>query len=138
MTRAAHSIRGAAQIVDLDAGLKVARTMEECLIAAQKGEVSLSSDQINTLLRCVDLLKRMAEAAYKGEPEWIPDHQEEIECLIAAIIVSQETPPDFGGDISSQEEARTAAEAPSPQTESSLSPHAVKAKDVDASLEEQH
>ncbi len=136
MTRAAHSIRGAAQIVDLDAGLKVARTMEECFVAAQKGEVSLVSDQIKILLKGVDLLNRMAKAACKGEPEWIPDHQEEIERLIAAMIVSQETRPDLGGDIPPQEEARTAAEAPPPQAESSLPPHAVKERDEDANLEE--
>ncbi|MBL7226092.1 MAG: Hpt domain-containing protein [Desulfobacteraceae bacterium] len=136
MTRAAHSIRGAAQIVDLAAGLKVARTMEECFVAAQKGEVSLGSDQIKILLKGVDLLNRMAEAACKGEPEWIPDHQEEIERLIAAMIVSQETRPDFGGDIPPQEEARTAAEAPPPQTEPSLSPHAIPEKAEDADLEE--
>lgn len=138
MTRAAHSIRGAAQIVDLDAGLKVARTMEECLVAAQKGEVSLGSDQIKILLKGVDLLNRMAEAACKGEPEWIPDHQEEIERLIADMtaIVSKETLPDSDGDALPEEKSRAKIEGIPPSVESSLPPHAVKEKDVDASLEE--
>ena len=57
MTRAVHSIKGAAQIVELDAGVKVALAMEKCLIAAQKSEISLEANQIDILLKGVDMLK---------------------------------------------------------------------------------
>ena len=138
MTRAAHSIRGAAQIVELDAGVKVVRTMEECLVAAQKGDVSLISDQINILLKSLDLLNRMAEAACKGEREWIPDHEEEIERLIANMtaIVYRETLPDSDGDDLQEEESRTEVERTLPQMESLPPTHAVKERDEDAALEE--
>jgi len=136
MIQAAHFIRGAAQIVELDAGVKVARTLDECLVAAQKGGVSLSSDQINILLKGVDLLNRMAEAACKGEPEWIPDHEEEIESLMANIIVSKETLPGSDGDAFSEEKSRTEVEEIPPRVEQSLSPHAIPEKSEDADLEE--
>ena len=136
MTRALHSIKGAAQIVELDAGVRVARAMEKCLKAAQKNEMSLGENQINILLKGVDMLNRMAEVSCKGESEWISDHQEEIEGLIADMIVSRETLPDSDGDLLPEEESRTAVEAPPSQAGTSPPPHTVKQKDKDAKLEE--
>ncbi len=37
LMRAAHSLKGAARIVGLDAAVRVAHAMEDCLVAAQKG-----------------------------------------------------------------------------------------------------
>jgi two-component system sensor histidine kinase and response regulator WspE len=138
MTRAAHSIKGAAQIVELDAGVKVALALEKCLIAALKSEMSLGENQIEILLNGVDMLNRMAEAGCKGEPEWIPDHEEEIESLIADMkaIVSKETLPDSDGDALSEEKSRGEVEGIPSSVEPSLSPHAIPEKAEDTDLEE--
>lgn len=40
--RAAHSLKGAARIVGLDAGVQVAHVMEDCLVGAQEGRLLLS------------------------------------------------------------------------------------------------
>ena len=37
LMRAAHSLKGAARVVGLDAAVRVAHAMEDCLVAAQKG-----------------------------------------------------------------------------------------------------
>src|SRR3984885_10649399 len=58
--RAAHSLKGAARIVGLDAGVEVANAMEDCFVAAQRGEVTLRHKHIDLLLRGVDLLKSIA------------------------------------------------------------------------------
>jgi two-component system sensor histidine kinase and response regulator WspE len=39
--RAAHSLKGAARIVGIDAGVSVAHVMEDCLVAAQEGRLLL-------------------------------------------------------------------------------------------------
>nr|WP_204949324.1 hybrid sensor histidine kinase/response regulator [Methylopila capsulata] len=54
--RAAHSLKGAARIIDLDPAVRVAHAMEECLVAAQHGRLRLTHDHIDTLLKGVDLL----------------------------------------------------------------------------------
>ena len=136
MIRAVHSIKGAAQIVDLAAAVKVALTMEECFDAARRGGVSLGSDQINILLKAVDLVNRMTEAACKGNPEWIPEHEEEIERLIGDIIACRETLPDSEGDSPPEEESRTEIEGIPPKVEPSQSPSAIQEKAEDASPEE--
>ena len=133
--RAAHSIWGAAQIVELAAAVKTARTMEECLVSAHKGEMSLGENQIDILLKGVDMLNRMAEAGSKGESEWIPDHQEEIDSLIADMIVSRERPPDADGGVF-PDKSRTEVQASSPRVEPSPSPNVIPEKAEDANLEE--
>ncbi|MCW3480122.1 hybrid sensor histidine kinase/response regulator [Neisseriaceae bacterium JH1-16] len=59
--RAAHSIKGAARIVGLQAGVDVAHAMEDCFVAAQQGILQLNSSDIDTLLGGVDLLLRSAD-----------------------------------------------------------------------------
>lgn len=58
--RAAHSLKGAARIVGVDAGVSVAHVMEDCLVAAQGGRLRLSAEHIDALLQGTDLLMRIA------------------------------------------------------------------------------
>lgn len=58
--RAAHSLKGAARIVGVDAGVQVAHVMEDCLVAAQAGDLTLGPDHIDALLQGTDLLMRIA------------------------------------------------------------------------------
>ncbi len=56
LMRASHSIKGAARMVDIDAGVKLAHAMEDCFVAAQADELVLQAHQIDLLLEGVDLL----------------------------------------------------------------------------------
>ncbi|GMQ83877.1 MAG: hybrid sensor histidine kinase/response regulator [Gammaproteobacteria bacterium] len=56
LMRAAHSIKGAARMVDIEAGVKLAHAMEDCFVAAQRGELQLQPHQIDLLLKGVDQL----------------------------------------------------------------------------------
>ncbi|WP_027906543.1 hybrid sensor histidine kinase/response regulator [Pseudomonas sp. Rh2] len=58
--RAAHSLKGAARIVGIDAGVSVAHVMEDCLVAAQEGRLLLRAEHIDALLRGTDLLMHIA------------------------------------------------------------------------------
>ncbi len=62
LMRAAHSIKGAARMVDVQAGVKLAHTMEDCFVLAQNGEVVLQAAQIDLLLNGVDQLLAIARA----------------------------------------------------------------------------
>ncbi|MBN9454222.1 MAG: hybrid sensor histidine kinase/response regulator [Bosea sp.] len=54
--RAAHSLKGAARIIDLKPAVLVAHEMEECLVAAQHGKIRLNQRHIDALLAGIDLL----------------------------------------------------------------------------------
>jgi chemotaxis protein histidine kinase CheA len=59
LMRAAHSIKGAAKIVGVEAAVQLAHVLEDCFVAAQDGRVRLTSDAIDVLLRGVDALNRL-------------------------------------------------------------------------------
>ena len=71
--RAAHSLKGAARIIDLEPAVRIAHVMEECLVAAQRGRLRLRHEHIDTLLKGVDLLALVASGLPAGgaaaEPE---------------------------------------------------------------------
>ena len=58
--RAAHSLKGAARIVGVDAGVSVAHVMEDCLVSAQERRLYLQPEHIDALLQGTDLLMRIA------------------------------------------------------------------------------
>lgn len=65
--RAAHSLKGAARIIDLAPAVQVAHEMEECLVAAQHDTIRLNRGHIDALLAGIDLLGEIASGS--GEPE---------------------------------------------------------------------
>jgi two-component system sensor histidine kinase and response regulator WspE len=58
--RAAHSLKGAARIVGVNAGVSVAHVMEDCLVSAQERRLVLRAEHIDALLQGTDLLTRIA------------------------------------------------------------------------------
>lgn len=85
LMRAAHSVKGAARIVDIDAGVRIAHVMEDCFVAAQGGTVVLDSEKIDVLLQGIDFLVNISQAGEAGISSWLSVHQEEIETLHSAI-----------------------------------------------------
>lgn len=59
--RAAHSLKGAARIVGLDTGVRVAHAMEDLLVAAQEQQLRLLPEHIDALLQGSDLLLRIGQ-----------------------------------------------------------------------------
>ena len=60
--RTAHSLKGAARIVDIGAGVTLAHAMEDLFVAAQQGRIVLNQENIDRLLQGVDLMMAIAKA----------------------------------------------------------------------------
>jgi two-component system, chemotaxis family, sensor histidine kinase and response regulator WspE len=56
LMRAAHSLKGAARIVNLQPITRLAHAMEDCFVAAQRHQIVLRQKEIDVLLKAVDLL----------------------------------------------------------------------------------
>jgi two-component system sensor histidine kinase and response regulator WspE len=73
LMRAAHSLKGAARIVNVQLVVRVAHAMEDCFVAAQERKLLLYQTEIDILLRGVDLLlnisKRQDAAALTAAAE---------------------------------------------------------------------
>jgi two-component system sensor histidine kinase and response regulator WspE len=85
LMRAAHSLKGAARIVQLNAAERVAHVMEDCFVAAQEGRVRLASKHIEVLLHGVDMLTRIAQVAETAEVDELATLHTELDTLVAAI-----------------------------------------------------
>jgi two-component system sensor histidine kinase and response regulator WspE len=83
--RAAHSLKGAARIVGLDGGVRVAHVMEDCLVAAQRGGLLLTPSHIDALLQGTDLLQRIGHPP-GGALDW-PEREglAEIDACVAHL-----------------------------------------------------
>ncbi|MEI8243362.1 MAG: Hpt domain-containing protein, partial [bacterium] len=97
MMRAAHSLKGAARIVNLDPAVKVAHALEDCFVAAQKGELAIRPEAVDGLLSGVDLLSQISRVSEADASAWQAAHQPEIAALmarLAAIRSGQTARPD--------------------------------------------
>lgn len=91
--RAAHSLKGAARIVGLDAGVAVAHAMEDCLDAARRGALALRQWHIDSLLRGTDLLIRMSRSPEAELERWASDRRPEVDAFVAELARGEAPPP---------------------------------------------
>lgn len=92
--RAAHSIKGAARIINVAAAVRVAHAMEDCFVAAQKGTLLLDSARIDILLRGVDLLRVISRVEEPALEAWTRDHTGEVQSLVEKLAALGERPPE--------------------------------------------
>lgn len=95
LMRAAHSLKGAARIVNLPTAVRVAHAMEDCFVAAQHGRVQLQQDAIDVLLRGVDLLIQLAKCSEAMLPAWERAEAAAIDTFCqnaAAVLAGQPVP----------------------------------------------
>ena len=83
--RGAHSLKGAASIVDRKPAVRVAHAMEDCFVAAQHGQLTLPQERIDLLLRGVDLLTRIAAVPEPEIAQWSAAHHAEINGFLKAL-----------------------------------------------------
>ncbi len=83
--RAAHSLKGAARIVNLDCAVQVAHVMEDCFVAAQKGKLTLTQRHIDILLKGVDLLARISQTSEAEVAKWSAEGKVEIDDFVTAL-----------------------------------------------------
>jgi len=89
LMRAAHSIKGAARIVALDAVVNLAHVLEDCFVSAQNKTIALTSDHVDVLLQGVDLLQGISQVGNAELPTWLNQHQADfthVRSLVAAIL----------------------------------------------------
>ena len=106
LMRSAHSIKGAARIVNLPSVVSVSHAMEDCFVAVQKGGAVLHQQKIDLLLSGVDLILRLARAAATSEGPPL-ETGVEVAAFLEALAALDEPP----GPVSPPVES---AKAPAP------------------------
>lgn len=114
LMRAAHSLKGAARIVGLDAAVRVAHVMEDAFVAVQhspvplaekpvaglldradlapkfRGQSAFTTLLVDMMLDGVDLLNRIAHTPEAEQPQWTGERAPEIEAYRANVAALME------------------------------------------------
>ncbi len=109
LMRAAHSLKGAARIVQIDPAVKVAHALEDCFVAAQKGNIVLRPEQMDVVLQGIDFLNRIGLLKEQELPTWIEQQSAETDSLVSRIA-----------NLATGKEERP-VEAPAPKVEVEVS-----------------
>ncbi|MDX2166674.1 MAG: response regulator [Deltaproteobacteria bacterium] len=118
LMRAAHSIKGAARVVDLDAAVRLAHAMEDALVGAQHGRLRLSPADVDVLLRGLDWIVALSTQSEDDLPIWMVAHgeaAEELEQQLAAVgsgATSPTAPPSDTGPHPGPPPLRAGGNAP--------------------------
>jgi two-component system sensor histidine kinase and response regulator WspE len=129
--RAAHSIKGAARIVHLDVAVQLAHSMEDCLVAAQEGAVTLHPAAIDVLLASGDLLRQLSALQESAVPAWEEEQCSAIDRLLGQLAEVRE------GKIGAAEtpvkgpQAAESARAQVPPASSEVAEEAAKTEPLD-------
>ncbi len=111
LMRAAHSIKGAARMVGATSVVRVAHGMEDCFVAAQRGELRLQRRHVDALLKGVDTIALLA----KLPDEMLADggeHEKAVEALEAGYqAIRAEDGPPAGATAEAPESATARARA---------------------------
>ncbi len=94
LMRAAHSLKGAARIVNLEPAVRVAHALEDVFVAAGKGAFRVRPDHADLLLSAIDFLGTIARAddALDGDGPW-GTRADDLVARVAALLHEGPTPP---------------------------------------------
>jgi two-component system sensor histidine kinase and response regulator WspE len=85
LMRAAHSLKGAARIVNLQGAVRLAHALEDCFASAQQGHLQLGQNETDLMLRSVDMLLHLAKPARATAADWEIEHSEEVQRLLDSL-----------------------------------------------------
>src|SRR6266481_2336273 len=85
LMRAAHSLKGAARIVNLQVAERVAHAMEDCFVAAQRGALALGQPHIDMLFRGVDFLLQISKRTEANIGDWQAEHGAQVQEFLQTV-----------------------------------------------------
>ncbi|MEK7707251.1 MAG: Hpt domain-containing protein, partial [Verrucomicrobiota bacterium] len=85
LMRAAHSLKGAARIINLTGAVHVAHAMEDCFVAAQHGKIELRQPVIDALFCGVDLFTHISKREEANIAAWETDQASEIQGFLNSL-----------------------------------------------------
>src|SRR5262249_34895477 len=78
LMRAAHSIKGAARIVNIEPAVQLAHVMEDAFVAAQEGRIRIGPADVDELLRGTDVLAGLSKVNEADVASWSAAHAAQI------------------------------------------------------------
>jgi two-component system sensor histidine kinase and response regulator WspE len=86
LMRAAHSIKGACRIVNIDVAVQLAHVMEDAFVAAQEGRIRIGAADIDVLLRGADVLGGLSALGEADHAAWSERQAADVADLRGQIV----------------------------------------------------
>lgn len=112
LMRAAHSIKGAARVVDLPLVVNIAHEMENLLVAAGNGDHPLDAVTVDVLLGALDWLVGLSVVPDHELPGWTDQHGSEAEEWVSRIGGCQGGGQGAGSHVTMTPESPVASAGP--------------------------
>ncbi len=136
LMRAAHSIKGAARIVAIDAAVNLAHVMEDCFVAAQNHSITLGSDDVDVLLDGADLLLKISQLEIEEINPWLKENgqkialkREELAALLRGEKI-QPSPPNPLGEREKKDKEKAEISLPVSQMSSEIVPKVIETTSI--------
>jgi len=84
LMRGAHSLKGAARVVGLNAAVRLTHAMEERFVAAQGGH-AITQSEVDILLRAIDVLRDLSTISEDEAPAWSEAQDPTITTLVTEL-----------------------------------------------------
>ena len=126
LMRAAHSLKGAARIVDLHSVVQLTHAMEDHLVGIQDGKHPTTSSTADVLFACLDFLKEVAEWSDAQAQTKAAESQAAVEALIQKI--QGLTDPEAASAASPVAASASAAQEPDKKPAAPASPESAEAR----------
>ncbi|MFK8183749.1 MAG: response regulator [Phormidesmis sp.] len=85
LMRAAHSIKGAARIVQVEAAVKISHALEDCFIAAQRNILTITEERIDVLLMGADLLSKLGNLDEQSLSAQTTPYDADVDDVVVAL-----------------------------------------------------
>jgi len=105
LMRAAHSLKGAARIINLENVVDLAHAMEDCFVAVQQRKIILQRKELDILFQGVDLLLHISKPSRQETTQWEAQLSGRIGDFLTAVakitaaIAPPEPPPAAGNGV---------------------------------------
>jgi len=105
LMRAAHSLKGAARIINLENVVDLAHAMEDCFVAVQQRKIILRRKELDILFQGVDLLLHISKPSRQETTQWEAQLSGRIGDFLTAVakitaaIAPPEPPPAAGNGV---------------------------------------
>ncbi len=100
MMRAAHSVKGAARMVNVDSVVKLAHVIEDCFVALQRDQFQLQDKDIDTLLNGVDMIQQISQQDDGQIENWEDNNSEQFKAMEQALKhINQGGPEEVSTEI---------------------------------------
>ncbi len=83
--RASHSIKGAARMVSVEPVVKISHVMEDCFVSAQKNKLNLQSNDIDLLLKAVDIIISISLINEENIDKWMGENGSIVDHIVTSL-----------------------------------------------------